>query len=93
MSSAGRRSGTASARPRKQATQKDRGQFDKEDQPLFLVMGGEVTDPTGSRFAEPGRLDVRGVFGSYDEAFAAWRGAAQETVDNAFVKFVIVRLR
>jgi hypothetical protein len=75
------------------ARAKSESQFDREDQPLFLVMGGEVADPMGARFAEPRRIDVRGVFASYAEAFAVWRGAAQETVDNAFVKYVIVRLR
>jgi hypothetical protein len=68
-------------------------EFDQEDQPMFLVMGGEVTDPRGSEFVDLGRIDVRGVFASYDEAFAVWRGAAQETVDNAFIKYMIVRLR
>lgn len=81
--------------PRKQtrASAKRRGQFDQERQPLFLVMGGEVTDPGGARFVDPSRIDVRGVFATYEEAFAAWRGAAQETVDNALMKYVIVRLR
>ena len=94
MTAAGKRSARRPTRTRKPAAAaKPRTQFDREDQPLFLVMGGEVTDPMGARFAEPGRIDLRGVFASYDEAFAAWRGAAQETVDNALVKYVIVRLR
>ena len=75
------------------ATPKRRTQFDREAQPLFLVLGGEVTDPRGARFAKPDALDVRGVFARYEDAFAAWRGAAQETVDNALIKYVIVRLR
>ena len=94
MTAAGKR--TAAKRPapaRRSAPAKPRSQFEREDQALFLVMGGEVTSPMGARFVEPGRLDLRGVFGSYEEAFAAWRGAAQETVDNALVKYVIVRLR
>jgi hypothetical protein len=82
------------AKARKPAARaKLESQFDREDQPLFLVMGGEVADPRGARFAQPDRIDLRGVFASYAEAFAVWRGAAQETVDNAFVKYVIVRLR
>ncbi len=93
MTAAGKRGGKRPARAGQPPAAKPRSQFDREDQPLFLVMGGEVTDPTGARFVEPGRLDLRGVFGSYEEAFAAWRGAAQQTVDNALVKYVIVRLR
>jgi hypothetical protein len=83
----------AKGRRRSRAAARPRGQFDEEDQPLFLVLGGEVTDPRGARFARPDALDVRGVFARYEDAFAAWRGAAQETVDNALVKYVIVRLR
>ena len=93
MTAAGKRTGKRPAQARNPAPAKPHSQFDREDQALFLVMGGEVTDPTGARFVDPGRLDLRGVFGSYEEAFAAWRGAAQETVDNALVKYVIVRLR
>jgi hypothetical protein len=94
MTAAGKRSAKSPARARKPAAEaKPRTQFDREDQPLFLVMGGEVADPMGARFADPARIDLRGVFASYEEAFAVWRGAAQETVDNALVKYVIVRLR
>src|SRR5690606_36314527 len=82
----------AAARSRESAAKRRSSHFDRENQPLFLVMGGEVTDPRGSRFVDPRRIDVRGVFGSYEEAFDVWRGAAQETVDNALVKYVIVRL-
>lgn len=92
MTAAGK-GGKRPARAAKPAAAKPRTQFDREDQSLFLVMGGEVTDPTGSRFLDPARVDLRGVFGSYEKAFSAWRGAAQETVDNALVKYVIVRLR
>jgi hypothetical protein len=53
-------------------------------------MGGEVADPMGARFAEPRRIDVRGVFASYAEAFAVWRGAAQESVAIAFVACMVV---
>jgi hypothetical protein len=93
MTAAGKRGAKRPARVGKPSPARPRGQFDREDQPLFLVMGGEVTDPMGARFAEPGRIDLRGVFGSYEEAFEAWRGAAQATVDNALFKYVIVRLR
>jgi hypothetical protein len=68
-------------------------EFDQERQEMFLVMGGEVADPRGAHFVDLGRLDVRGVFGTYEEAMKAWRAAAQETVDNAFVKYMIIRLR
>ncbi|MDP6344498.1 MAG: DUF4170 domain-containing protein, partial [Alphaproteobacteria bacterium] len=59
----------------------------------YLVMGGQVADPAGTEFTDLTDLDIRGVFPSYDEALTTWRGAAQETVDQAFVKYMIVRLR
>lgn len=68
-------------------------QFDQEHQALYLVMGGLVRDPRGSDFVDLQKIDLRGVYPSYDEAFMVWRGAAQETVDNAFVKYMIIRLR
>lgn len=68
-------------------------EFDQEPQAMFMVMGGEVKDPRGAEFVDLSRIDVRGIFPTYEEAFARWRGAAQETVDNAFMKYMIVRLR
>ena len=68
-------------------------QFDQEHQALYLVMGGLVRDPRGSELVDLQKIDLRGVYPSYDEAFMVWRGAAQETVDNAFVKYMIIRLR
>ena len=58
-----------------------------------VVMGGEVRDPRGSAFVDLEKIDVRGIFPTYGDAFNVWRGAAQETVDNAFIKYMIVRLR
>ena len=56
-------------------------------------MGGEVKDPRGAEFIDLKAIDTRGVFASYEDAFTAWRAAAQETVDNAFIKYMIIRLR
>ena len=71
----------------------DSAQFPKDDQELYLVMGGEVKDTRSTLFVDPESLDLVGVFGSYAAAFDRWRGKAQATVDNAFIKYVIVRLR
>ncbi|WP_095011023.1 DUF4170 domain-containing protein [Tsuneonella mangrovi] len=59
---------------------------------LHLVMGGQVTDPRTLEFADPKAIDVVGVFASYADALDAWRGAAQRTVDDAEMKYVIVHL-
>ncbi len=71
----------------------DDRQFDQEDQPLFMVMGGEVRDPRGAEFVDLAAIDVCGVYPTYDAAFNVWRGAAQATVDRAFIKYMIIRLR
>lgn len=59
---------------------------------LHLVMGGRVKDPQTMEFADPREIDVVGVFPSYTTALEAWRGAAQRTVDDAEMKYVIVHL-
>jgi hypothetical protein len=67
--------------------------FDQENQPLFMVMGGEVHDPRGAEFVDLSAMDIRGVYPTYEDAFQVWRGAAQATVDRAFTKYMIIRLR
>ncbi len=59
---------------------------------LHLVFGGRVKDPQGLEFEDPDRLDVVGIYPDYASAEKAWRGAAQRTVDDAQMKFVIVHL-
>ena len=59
---------------------------------LHLVLGGRVTDPRGLDFNDPNKLEVVGIFADYASAEAAWRGAAQRTVDDAEMKYVVVHL-
>lgn len=59
---------------------------------LHLVMGGRVTDPMTLQFENLNEIDVVGVFPDYASALEAWRGAAQRTVDDAEMKYVIVHL-
>lgn len=59
---------------------------------LHLVMGGRVTDPQTLEFADLGAIDIVGVFPDYTSALDAWRAAAQRTVDDAEMKYVIVHL-
>lgn len=59
---------------------------------LHLVFGGRVTDPQTLDFVDPEHLDVVGIFGDYASAEKAWRGAAQRTVDDAEMRFVVVHL-
>lgn len=58
---------------------------------LHLVFGGRVTDPRTFDFDEK-TIEVVGVFPDYASAEKAWRGAAQRTVDDAEMKYVVVHL-
>jgi len=59
---------------------------------LHLVFGGRVSDPRGLDFKELDKLDVVGLFPDFASAEKAWRGAAQRTVDDAEMKYVVVHL-
>jgi len=59
---------------------------------LHLVFGGRVTDPQTLDFKDPSALDVVGIFADYESAEKAWRGAAQRTVDDAEMRYVVVHL-
>ena len=68
-------------------------QLTMAEQQLYLVFGGRVKDPRASEFVDLSALDIRGIFPAYEEAFEVWRGASQQSVDDAFIKYLIVRLR
>jgi Domain of unknown function (DUF4170) len=59
---------------------------------LHLVFGGRVSDPQTLDFKELEKLDVVGIFPNYAEAEEAWRSAAQRTVDDAEMRYVVVHL-
>ncbi|MCI4589976.1 DUF4170 domain-containing protein [Sphingobium sp. BYY-5] len=59
---------------------------------LHLVMGGRVTNPQTLEFQDLSQVDLVGVFPDYASAEKAWRGAAQRTVDDAEMRYVIVHL-
>ena len=59
---------------------------------VHLVFGGRVKDPQGVEFEDLNKVDVVGFFEDYKSAEKAWRGAAQRTVDDAQMKYVVVHL-
>jgi len=59
---------------------------------LHLVFGGRVKDPQGLDFVDLGAIDLVGLYDSFAEAEEAWRGKAQQTVDDAEMKYVVVHL-
>lgn len=59
---------------------------------LHLVFGGELKSPQTTEFRDPDNIDVIGIFPSYAKAHAAWKEAAQRTVDNAHMRYFIAHL-
>ena len=59
---------------------------------LHLVLGGELTHLDDIEFKDLNKVDIVGVFPNYATAYAAWRAKAQQTVDNAQMRYFIVHL-
>jgi hypothetical protein len=59
---------------------------------MHLVMGGRVKNPQTLDFEDLNTIDLVGVYPDYAAAEKAWRGAAQRTVDDAEMRYVIVHL-
>jgi hypothetical protein len=59
---------------------------------LHLVFGGELTDLDSVQFRDLDKLDIVGVYPNYATAYAAWKAKAQQTVDNAHIRYFIVHL-
>ena len=68
---------------------------DKSTRPkqlLHLVFGGELTSLDGIEFRDLQHLDIIGIYPNYAEAHAAWKSAAQRTVDNAMMRYFVVHM-
>lgn len=59
---------------------------------LHLVFGGRVADPQTLDFEDLDSIEIVGIFPDYASAEKAWRAAAQRTVDDAEMKYVLVHL-
>jgi len=59
---------------------------------LHLVFGGELTSLDVVEFRDLHSLDIVGIYPNYASAYRAWRAKAQQTVDNAHMRYFIVHL-
>ena len=59
---------------------------------LHLVLGGELARLEDVEFKDLSKVEVVGVYPNYAEAYKAWRTKAQQTVDNAHMRYFIVHL-
>ena len=64
----------------------------KSRQLLHLVFGGELKALGSPEFQDLGSLDIVGIFPNYAAAYDAWKAKAQQTVDNAMMRYFIVHL-
>ncbi|MCX2698411.1 MULTISPECIES: DUF4170 domain-containing protein [Ochrobactrum] len=59
---------------------------------LHLVFGGELTKLGTVQFRDLDNLDIVGIYPDYETAKTAWKSKAQQTVDNAHMRYFIVHL-
>jgi hypothetical protein len=59
---------------------------------LHLVFGGELTKLGTTEFKNLDELDIVGIYPNYAAAVTAWKSKAQQTVDNAHMRYFIVHM-
>jgi hypothetical protein len=59
---------------------------------LHLVLGGELTTLGSHEFRDISKVEIVGVYPNYATAYTAWKAKAQQTVDNAHMRYFIVHL-
>jgi hypothetical protein len=59
---------------------------------LHLVLGGELEDIEDITFKDLSKVDIVGVYPDYASAYAVWKSKAQQTVDNAEMRYFVVHL-
>ncbi|MBN9305321.1 MAG: inositol monophosphatase [Devosia sp. 67-54] len=63
-----------------------------QKQLLHLVLGGELDSIEGITFKDLDKVDLVGVYPNYAAAYAVWKQKAQQTVDNAQMRYFVVHL-
>ena len=64
----------------------------EKKQLLHLVFGGELKNLESLQFQDLSALDIVGIYPDYASALVAWRAKAQQTVDNAQMRYFIVHM-
>ena len=59
---------------------------------LHLVFGGELVALGGTEFKDLDKVDIVGIYPNYAASQVAWKAKAQQTVDNAHMRYFIVHL-
>jgi hypothetical protein len=59
---------------------------------LHLVFGGELKGLHDIEFKDLDKLDIVGIYPNYATAYTAWKAKAQQTVDNAHMRYFVVHM-
>lgn len=59
---------------------------------LHLVLGGELEDIEDITFKDLSQVEIVGLYPDYATAYQAWKAKAQQTVDNAQMRYFVVHL-
>lgn len=65
---------------------------DTAQQLLHLVVGGELIDLEHNTFKDLEKVDIVGLYPNYASAYAVWKAKAQQSVDNAHMRYFIVHI-
>jgi hypothetical protein len=57
---------------------------------LHIVIGGELKSVDSNEFRDLGKVELVGAYPNYAAAHMAWKSRAQQTVDNALMRFFII---
>ncbi len=64
----------------------------EKKQLLHLVFGGELKKLDSMEFRDLDKLDIVGIYPDFETAKTAWKSKAQQTVDNAHMRYFIVHM-
>ncbi|MBY0380853.1 MAG: DUF4170 domain-containing protein [Xanthobacteraceae bacterium] len=65
---------------------------DSAPQLLHLVIGGEVSELGGVTFKDLSQVEIVGLYPNYAAAQQAWKAKAQQSVDNAHMRYFVVHI-
>ena len=65
---------------------------DTAQQLLHLVIGGELLDLEHVTFKDLDKVEMVGLYPNYAAAHAVWKAKAQQSVDNAHMRYFIVHI-
>jgi hypothetical protein len=57
---------------------------------LHIVIGGELKSVDSNEFRDLKQVELVGAYPNYAAAHAAWKSRAQQTVDNALMRYFII---